>query len=146
MHEVRLWNRLCIPLETTWCGDLVVYRTENSAESMRGRAIPALTVEQNKGQWALFYCCFDDCRMLAYKISTCESRQQLVKSNANHRVEAGWTPLVSTRYTARLFHSLWRDPVGVHTGINICVRSHVVCGAVQQTCLTNISKLQKRCK
>ena len=56
------------------------------------------------------------------------------------------TPMVSPRYTYRQFHSLSHDPVGGHVVVRECVRSHVGCGAVRQTCLTNISKMQKRCK
>ena len=89
--------------------------------------------------------------MLAYKISEvctiCKNRQELVKLSANRRVEAGWTPMVSPRYTAKQFHSLWHYPVGGHVVVCIqCVRSHVGCATVRQTCLTNILKMQKRCK
>ena len=31
-----------------------------------------MRVEPNNGKWALFYCCFCDYRMLAYKITACE--------------------------------------------------------------------------
>ena len=43
-----------------------------------------------------------------------ENQQQLVKSSANCRVQAGWTPMVSPRYKGRLFHGQWRNPVHMH--------------------------------
>ena len=45
---VRMWNRLISRI------DVGVYHTKNSADA----GYPSLKFEQNKGLWALFYCCF----------------------------------------------------------------------------------------
>ena len=149
---VRMWNRLCILHETTWCDDVVVYGAKNSAV----RCETGLSQHRQSNKIKTNGRCFTvvstiaECWHIKFWHVSCvqyvENRQQLVKSSANHRVEAGWTPMVSPRYTATQFHSLWCDPVGGHVGVRLCVRSHVGCGTVWQTCLTNISKMQKRCK
>ena len=52
-----------------------------------------------------------------------EKQKQLVKSSANCRGDAGWTPMVSPRYKGKLFHGPWRDPVRMH-------RNQYMCGAM----------------
>ena len=77
-----------------------------------------------------------------------ENQQQLVKSSAKCRVEAGWTLMVSPRYKGRLFHGPWRDPVRMH-------RNQYMCGAMWDVehsvamASRNIYKttqMNKRCK
>ena len=147
-----MWNILCIPRETTWCGDIVSYGAKNSAVQ-RETGLPQHR-QSNKinanGRWFTVVSTIAECWHIKFRHVSCvqyvEIRQELVKLSANGRVEAGWTPMVSPRYTARQFHSLWRYLVGGHVEVRQCVRSHMVCGKVRQTCLTNISKMQKRCK
>ena len=147
-----MWNILCIPNETTWCGDVVVYGAKNSAV-LRKTGLsqhPQSNKIKANGRCFTVVSTIAECWHIKFRHVRCvqyvENRQELVKLSANCRVEAGSTPMVSTRYTARQFHSLWRNPVGGHVGVRQCVRSHVGCGTVRQTCLTNISKMQKRCK
>ena len=147
-----MWNILCIPRETTCCGDVVVYSAKNSAF----RRETGLSQHRQWNKIKANGCCFTvvsrtaQCWHITFRHVRCvqyvENRQELVKLSANRRVEAGWTPMVSPRYAARQFHSLWRYPVSGHAVVRQCVRSHVGCGAVRQTCLTSISKMQKRCK
>ena len=147
-----MWNILYIPRETTWCGDVVVYGAKNSA-SRRETGLSQHRQSNKKkanGRCFTVVSTIAECWHIKFRhvrfVQYVEYRQELVKMSANRQVEAGWTPMVSPRYTARQFHSLWRYPVGGHVVVRQCVRSHVGCGTARPTCLTNISKMQKRCK
>ena len=138
--------------ENTWCGDVVVYGAKTSA--VRRKTGLSQHRQSNKikanGRCFIVVSTIAECWHIKFRHVRCvqyvENRQELVKLSANRRIEVGSTPMVSPRYTARQFHSLWRDPVGWHVVFRQCVRSHVGCGTVRQTCLTNISKMQKWCK
>ena len=147
-----MWNILSIPRETMWCGDVVVYGAKNYAfqcETGLSQHQQWNKIKAN-GRYFTVVLTIAKCWHIKFRYVRCvqyvENRQELVKLSANRRVEAGWTPMVSSWYTARQFHSLWRYPVGGHVVVRQCVRSHVGCGTVRQTCLTNISKMQKRRK
>ena len=147
---VRMWNILCIPRETTWCGDVVVYGAKNSAVRRETGLSQHRQSNKIKANWRCFtvVSTIAGCWHIKFRHVRCvqyvENRQKLVKLSANRWVEAGWTPMVSSIYTARQFHSLWRYPVGGHVVVRQCMQSHVGCGIVRQTYLTNISKMQKR--
>ena len=147
-----MWNIQCIPRETMWCGDVVVCGTKNSTvrhETGLSHHRQSHKIKAN-GRCFTVVSTIAECWHIKFRHVKCiqyvENRQELVKLSANRRVETGWTPMVSSRYTARQFYSLWGDPVGGHVVVRQCVRSHVGCGTVRQTCLTNISKMQKQCK
>ena len=60
---VRMWKRRVSRI------DVGVYHTKISPDT----GYPRLKFEQNKGKWALFYCCLSDWWMLTDKISKCEA-------------------------------------------------------------------------
>ena len=116
---VRMWNR------RESHNDVGVYQFITLKIALE-QAWGLNKIEANR---RFFYCCFGDWSMLAYKISTSEAymiwRKPIAacKSSANCLVEAGWTPMVSSRYKGRLFHGPWWDPVRMH-------RNQYMCGAM----------------
>ena len=124
MKLVMMWNRLGIPCLYDAC----VYRAKNSDEATKARAFPVES-KLNKGWWVLFYCCFGDCGMLAYKIAVCEVgiiwRKPIRACKIQCQSMAHWAPMVLSRYKTRLCHGPWRDSVCVHENRYICV---VPCG------------------
>ena len=77
-----MWNRLGIPCMTQ------VFSALKIALMQTKLAPPVLEVGQNKGYWALFCCCFGDCRMLTYKKSKVRwSRWYKRKSEVRSAIE-----------------------------------------------------------
>ena len=111
-----------------------------------------LETGHDTGKYTLFHCCFGLLRMLAYKISACEvwkiwrKPTELFKSIANRRIGDWAASNGHIKHTTRLLHDPWHDPVREH----ICVQPFVMwkrlCFHSFFAGLTNISKMQKRCK
>ena len=92
----RIWNILCIPRETTLCGDVVVYGAKNSAV----RRETGLSQHRQSHKIKAIGRCFTvvstiaECWDIKFRHVRCvqyvKNRQDFVKLSANRRVEAGW--------------------------------------------------------
>ena len=91
----EMWNRLGISRVRR------VFTALQIAPMRIKPVIPLLEVEQKKGKWTLFYCCFGDCEMLVHIISACDvdnlsktDSNFWQKSGANHEVDGWLNPCV----------------------------------------------------
>ena len=91
----RMWNILCIPRETTWCGDVVVYGAKNSAfrrETGLSQHRQCNKIMAN-GRCFTVVSTIAECWHIKFRHVRCvqyvENRQELVNLSANRRVEAG---------------------------------------------------------
>ena len=86
--------------------------------------IQILEIGHNQGKCTLFYYCFDHYRTLEFKIAASEVYMILentyIKTPITNRQVEDWEASNGqTKYTIRLFHGPWHDPVGKY----ICAQS-----------------------
>ena len=132
LNVLRMWNRPSIP-----CVMCVFTALINAKED---------GIQWNKGKWTLFYSCFGNCRLLAYKISTWEVCmiwwKPIAACNIYCKSPSRWPDGLTTLdwltvHGATLSACIWESAYKW---------SHMGRGTVQQTvfaCLANISKAQK---
>ena len=112
---VRMWNRLRIAC-VLWHRSQV-FTALNIVLLPTKPASPVFNVKQN-GHCFTVVSAISECWHIKFRHVRCvwhgKSRWQLVKSSAYRRVDVGWTPMVSPRYTTKLLHGPWHDLVGLH--------------------------------
>ena len=109
-------------------------------------------VEQNNCKRMLFWCCFGKCWMLAYKILVCEvcifGKKMIAACKILCQSPSQWLVEASvdlTKYTTRLFHGPWHDPLGKHIVISICADPFGKWNSLTLLFL-HVSQILHRCK
>ena len=134
------WGTYYIPC--VWRTKIMLMQTE--------QAFPNLEVEQNEGRWTQIYCCFCDCRILAYNISACEvciiwrkpiAACKIQCHSPSRQLAEANDGLTDNKI--RLFQCPCCDHVGVHIGIRICTELFEMWNSSTNSVLARVTNFSK---